>query len=351
MVHLRRWPRPYRAALAVHSDADEASVAAWREIFARFHDAGIPATGSIFFWAPRPQASWFDDPEGRRLRDAPVLAEWARAGLMEAIHGAGDFNQSPPPGRAFVEHAFAALHEAGVRLPIWTNHGNANNVHNVLRWNGFGDLPGPHYLADLLRAHGIRFVWPQRLTHLIGQDRPCSPAAYYGTLPGTAGWRRCAALAHPWVARRVGIEPFDGNELVQHETLRDGTPVVTFRRCGAWKRDGAPDLAWLLAPRWLDRLIASGGASIVYVHLARGWPPPAGVFEAIARRSRQIWLVPAARLLRYVVVRQSLRWRAERDRVVLEPTDHPVLGRIPTADDVRDLALEDALGRPVEMLS
>lgn len=349
-VALRRFPAPFRAALAIHSDADDAAPRALADILAFFRETlGLPATGSLFFWAPPPQASWFDDAEGRRPRDRDLLADLCRRGWIDAIHGLGDYNDAPPPGRELARRALDDLAQAGARLPLWTNHGNPRNAQNVLRWSGRGDLPGPQYIADLLREHGVRFVWPQRITHVPGQDRPCAPGEYYASYPNGSPLRRALARSHAWVARRLDIEPFDGNDLARIEPLRDGTPMYTFRRYGIWKRDGAPNLAEILAPARLDRLVETGGAAIVYVHLARGWPADLSVLEHVAERSRagDLWVVPASRLLRHSVVRDALRWRVEPERILIDAVEDPVLGRVPTADDLATLAFNDPAGRKV----
>jgi hypothetical protein len=350
-VRLRRWPAPFRAALAIHSDADDASVEDWRRILSAFHDAGVPATGVLFMWAPPPQASWFDDPQGGRTRDADALASLVRSGMIDAVHGLGDYNDAPPPQRAFAERAFTALEQAGIRLSVWTNHGNPRNAQNLLCRSGFGDIPGsPHYIGDLLRAHGVRFVWPQYLTHVIGQDRPCRPAEHYRTYTDRPAWRRHLARIHPWIARRLNIEPFEDNALLRRTALRDGTPVFTFRRYGIWKRDAATDLEWMFTPDRLERLIKTGGACVTYIHLARRGPPPRKTIEAIASRAGDIWIAPVSRLLRFAAVRDALRWRTEPGRIVIERSEDPILGAIPSAEDLQLLSFEDPLRRRVEVV-
>ena len=77
----------------------------------------------------------------------------------------------------------------------------------------------------------------------------------------------------------------------------------------------------LIAPGMLDRLIETGGVSIVYLHLGQqhesSWFPltPESVvaLEKLAARSctGQIHATTVSRLLRYVQMRSNLRWTAK----------------------------------------
>ena len=106
---------------------------------------------------------------------------------------------------------------------------------------------------------------------MIGQDRDASPAEYYSghaDRPGLA--RLMARAAHGLserLVRKAGIEPYTGNRLLERRTLRDGRDLAVFRRYGRWKFDTISRLPEILTPAVLDRLVASGGAMAVYLHI------------------------------------------------------------------------------------
>jgi hypothetical protein len=67
--------------------------------------------------------------------------------------------------------------------------------------------------------------------------------------------------------RKAGIEPYAGNRLVERRALRDGREVLAFRRYGRWRFDTISLLPEILSEAVLDRLVASGGSMVVYLHI------------------------------------------------------------------------------------
>ena len=230
---------------------------------------GLPVASSMFVYsrnpAAPPQAAYLDG-------DRDGLLEAVRRGWIDSLHGLGDFTTAQPCTRDLARRAFEALAADGVRLKVWTNHGGPENRQNLLRPGSSGDEPGSSfYHADLAWEYGIRFVWPSELTPVIGQDRDASPAEYYAShedRPWAARWMARAAhgLSEPLV-RKAGIEPYRGNRLVEHRKLRDGRDIAVFRRYGRWRFDTISRLPEILTPAVLDRLVASGGAMVVYLHI------------------------------------------------------------------------------------
>lgn len=230
---------------------------------------GLPVASSMFAYsrnpAAPPQAAYLDgDREG--LRDA-----WQR-GWIDSLHGLGDFAAATPCTRDLAKRAFDALAADGVKIEVWTNHGGPENVQNLLRPGTVGDVPGSSaYLSDLAAEYGIRYLWPSELTPVVGQDREATAAEYYAAhaeRPGAA--RLLARLAHGWsegLVRKAGIEPYAGNRQVERRKLRDGREILAFRRYGRWRFDTISLLPEILTETVLDRLVASGGSMIVYLHI------------------------------------------------------------------------------------
>ena len=292
------------ASLALSIDCDGCTLDRLRQVFSYWagdeatplgRGLGLPVASSMFVYsrnpAAPPQAAYLDgDREG--LREA-----WRR-GWIDTLHAVGDFSADRPCTRDLARRAFDALAEDGVRLTVWTNHGGPENLQCLLREGSRGDDPGSStYLADLAEAYGIRFVWPSELTPVIGQGRPATAGEYYWSHVGRSGLSRTAArAAHALgggLVRKLGYEPYPGNDLVERRTLRDGRKVLCFRRYGRWRHDTISRLPSILSPAVLDRLEASGGAMVVYLHIG----PSAGetpetfaagmkVLDEVARRRR-----------------------------------------------------------------
>jgi len=293
------------AALALSIDCDGCTVERLHRVFRYWTGSGetefgpglgLPVASSMFAYsrnpAAPPQAAYLDG-------DRDGLLEAWRRGWIDSLHGLGDFSAAQPCTRELAKRAFEALSADGVRLQVWTNHGGPENVQNLLRPGTVGDVPNSAcYLADLAADYGIRYLWPSELTPVIGQDREAAAAEYYAAhadRPG--GARLLARLAHGWsegLVRKAGIEPYPGNRLLERRTLRDGRELLAFRRYGRWRFDTIALLPEILTEAVLDRLAASGGSMIVYLHIGpSGDETPerlrAGMkaMDAVARRVRE----------------------------------------------------------------
>jgi hypothetical protein len=262
-------------ALALSIDADGCTVDRLRRVLGYWAGReatelgpglGLPVASSMFAVsanpAAPPQAAYLDG-------DRDGLLDAYRRGWIDTLHSIGDFAADRPCTRDLAKRAFDALAADGVRLRVWTNHGGPENAQNFRKAGGTGDVPGsPAYLADLAADYGIRYAWLSALTPVVGQDRAASASEYYAGFPEAPGWKRFAASAFGGgVARRLGLEPYAGNRLVEPATLADGRPILAFRRYGRWRVDTVAQLPRILAPAVLDRLQAVGGRMVVYLHI------------------------------------------------------------------------------------
>jgi len=266
------------AALALSIDCDGCTVERLHRVFRYWATAeatefgsglALPVASSMFACSRNPgappQAAYLD---GDR---AGLLDAWRR-GWIDSLHGLGDFTAEQPCTRDLARQAFEALAADGIRIRVWTNHGGPENVQNLLRPGTLGDVPdSPCYLADLAAEYGIQYLWASELTPVIGQGRDVSPAEYYSAQVDASRLARWVArAAHGWserLVRKANIEPFSGNRLVDRRTLRDGREMSVFRRYGRWRFDTITRLPAILSRDVLDRLAASNGTMIVYLHI------------------------------------------------------------------------------------
>lgn len=318
-VSLRKYPYPYRAALAVLTDACQMSAARFDQVNAFAASLGIKVSGSFFCYSVEPETVEF-----AALRDSNRDLGRLKGGSFDTLHSYGNFNGRGGFVRAMAVQAVERLEREGIRVKIWTNHGDRFNTQNLLHEKAGGDVPGsPAYHSDLLERLGVRFAWNYELTHVPGQDRALSLAEYYRTAGGKRLWRAVlipAAVAADilpefeivvrTIAVRAGIVPYRGNELLRRQRLRDGRWVYVFRRYGDWKADRLPDLDRLLDSAALSRLRGKGGCSVLYTHFGKGdW----GGLDAFRRLkclqdSGDVWVPRAVQLLEYAALRRELRW-------------------------------------------
>ncbi len=266
------------AALALSIDCDGCTLERLHRVFRYWTGSGdtefgpalgLPVASSMFAYsrnpAAPPQAAYMDgDRDG-------LLDAWKR-GWIDSLHGLGDFAASTPCTRDMAKKAFDALAADGVRLKVWTNHGGPENVQNMLRPGTVGDVKDSAcYLSDLALEYGVRFLWPSELTPVIGQGRDATPAEYYDAHVESSGAKRLLArAAHGWseaLVRKAGIEPYPGNRQVEKRALRDGREILAFRRYGRWRFDTIALLPEILTAPVLDKLAATGGMMIVYLHI------------------------------------------------------------------------------------
>jgi len=295
---LRRLPYPYRGALSIAGDAEGFSAEFFETLMAFLNSRGqtrfgiglgLEVTASLFFYdRSRTSLAYFADdaPGARRSRHADRLDDYLRAGWIDTNHAFGNFDGGGGFRRAHAEHAYEALARAGAVLPVFTNHGSADNIQNIGRDADYhrGDRPGDAaYHVDLFSAQGVRFAW----TDGLYIERP-------------------AAEAVP---------------LLLSTELQDGSIINGFRRVRGTGAN-APNLTSLGTQIGLlswEQLYAEGGVVVLYQHLgvlhkAQGQLTPATI-EAVAARpdvclapfrrlarerdEGRLWVAGLARLLRY----------------------------------------------------
>lgn len=361
-VTLRKHPYPYRTMLAICSDLDETPDGrVYREIvrFLNTHDStamgpgvGLEVGNSIFFMAPEGEFSYFGtDDAGREMVRALM-----RSGHVDCIHSYGALARN----RSDAETVIAELVRHGCELKVWVDHSKAPSNFGPDIMCGHGDLPGSEvYHSDLTRSYGIRYVWRGRTTGVVGQDAPIEPRSLTAIFRFAHPLRSSRTIAKQIVKISLGSRSHPkwtmhaANRVCQPAHLRDGRPIWEFLRsnphwggsgCGA-TADGISDV---LTDRILEHLVRRSAACVLYTHLGKVSDPkrPFGAetqhaFRQLAamHHSGQILVTTTHRLLRYLTVRQSLRYEAfcsaGHATIVLQAIDDSVFGvRQPSMDDL-----------------
>ena len=373
-VSLLRFPYPYRAMVAVCSDLD--STPDWQTywLIVKFlnttastsmgHGVGLEVGNSIYFdMPPNECAYWNTDDAGRDM-----FRTLMRSGHIDCLHSYGGLATT----RDHARRALDELARHGCRLSIWVDHGRSPTNFGPDIMHGHGDETGhAAYHADLTVDHGIRYVCRGRATSVIGQD---APPRIGGIFTARHPLRSCKTAAKELVKRALAhggsakYAMHAGNRALRLASLRDGRRVWEFLRSnphwgGISCCDTASGLGEVVTDEMLDLLVARQGVCILYTHLGKvndaQQPFPAATRQALQRlasyhRDGKVLVTTTHRLLRYLALRESMRYQAEHvgDSVVItiESMAEPIEGtRSPRLEEVQGITFEVPRKLPVKL--
>ena len=359
-IELLKFPYPYHAALAICSDIDGTS---W-ENFLTIHKflnsnqntvlgRGLSLPVSDSFWMYDKKGnnaafSYFKDFEGRTSNIAPAIRDLIRAGIIDVMHGYGNFVAVNEFSRKLTVQAIEELDKYGLKLKVWTNHGGIESVQNIgTLSSGKGDIYddplesnektiSPYYHSDLLSKYGIKFYWDCELslTGIVGQNRRCKMSEGYWGSPLYTGFKSKSKqlikgmllsldagihkIAHKHFIPWQSID--SQNTLIQNEKLRDDTPIYRFKRFGNGRLDWQDNFPDLLSDKVLKRLLEKKGYLILYIHLGdrKNKNNNLPLEKTVADRFRyladlfhleKLWVGTTSRILTYNLVNLNLDWQ------------------------------------------
>ena len=327
-VGLRKFPYPYRAALAISSDVDNTPDTATYFAMLDYLNGtgstpfgqglGLEVGNSFWFFngTGGRQVSYFDS-DGRETDFAAPCRQLWESGHIDTLHSYGNFDTGGFT-RQHAEKGVAALQTHGATIPVWVNHGNEHNSQNVGPHGPFhgGQPDSPAYHMDLTREAGMRYYWIGRLTHILGQDAR----------------RRFGVTAKRWLQELVRLLRYRNidrafydfsNRLILPATLQDGATVWDFQRwVNAWGEVtelDAVDLAVQLRPRNIAALIRNAGFLIIYTHMTENLPAARGLPDGLeaglknlkrAHDEGRLLVATSGRLLRYRELSQFVDYHA-----------------------------------------
>ncbi len=354
MVELRRFPYPYRAALTICSDIDGTSF----DHFLQIHEflntnhstslgKGLQLPiGDSFWMYDRPDIanhafSYFSDSSGHTSSIAPQIRELIHSGILDVMHGFGNFTSRQDFSRRLAGQAIDELVKHDLKLSVWTNHGGLESTQNIGQSSGGqGDVKdSPFYHTDLLLNYGLMFYWDAERSLLtnIGQDCPALFGDAYWRSPLYKGAKNrmksaikglltlADTAASPLLRKNlIPWQPFDHNEnqLISWDTLRDCSNFIKFKRVGLGRLDWSDDLPVLLNNRVIEKLLQCQGYLILYIHLGdrqdRSDHRPLSVstvktLEKLAGlyHDGNLWIHSTSRLLKYNFLTKFLKWSVE----------------------------------------
>ncbi len=360
-VTMRKFPYPYRAMLAIASDADGVTfrkfilIHRYLNTFERTSmgkGLGLDIADSFFFFVgtDRPgaidthntpwqdQMSYFYRLSTNDLRDARAIVHFSRVGWIDSLHGLGDFSMIDQNitlfERRYAETALRALRENRLRYTVWINHGNRSNVGNFgnpeSTYQQGDQKQSPYYIADLIVRSGVQYIWTRRDSE------------------------------------------FGLKSMLYPITLRDGVKRWGFYRYTDDGYDPWGDLLWnwnpmklakQLSPDHLRMIETRHLYSIIAQHLGGndmeipiyGANLLALINLAHAYREGRILVARTSRLLQYNEVQQwlhyTVRYTGVHADIDIDQIRDPVLGwRHPTLDDVRGITFYSSSPRQTRLL-
>jgi hypothetical protein len=354
-VERRPLPYPYRATLAVCSDLDETPGLELYTNTLRFLNTsgptpfgeglGLEVGNTMYFDMPAGQFSyWNTDDRGRATVRALM-----RSGHVDCLHSFGDLATT----RAHAARALEDLDRHDCRLQVWVDHAVAPSNFGADIMHGFGDVSGaPAFHADLTWDYGVRFVWRGRVTSVTGQGVPRRVGGIFDARHAVQSGRTFAKEAAKGVLGRVArrYQAHATNELVRADTLRTGHAVQEFTRCnphwgGVSRGETATGFGEVVRQDMLDRLVARGGACVLYTHLGKTITPSRPFTErgldgwrrlARAHHDGLILVTTTRRLLGTWAAARALTWAAREDQGATV-IDVQALGTRPSAGGAGDL--------------
>lgn len=384
-VRLRRFPFPYRCALAICNDTDGMT----REAFLDWHcfvngnrptaigdGLGLEVGDSFWVWSDDGSLSLFHGrPHEKDLPPSPdtqTIVNFARAGLLDTLHGFGCWAEEYALPRDRAAYALEYLDCLDLNPRVWVNHGGGFfRYHNIAGpWSYYqqGDTPGrPSYCLDLLLNAGIRYFWSDGFYDVAkfgDHHRFASDASLRRALADYNFRRYFYRKIAPDDPRSVPVFPDLATEELSHwqqrifnRTLipvvaKDNSRVLFFKRYRGHEAPTVAALALQLSEDHLNQLERVEGVAIIYQHLGvwralgrakggasqrRTRPPVLDVnaiwaLRDLAERYRagRILVATTLRLLDYLHLAHNLRFSVERwpDKtlIVIKGAESPVYG-------------------------
>jgi glycosyltransferase involved in cell wall biosynthesis len=368
-VSLRRFPHPYRAAIAICSDIDETKTTEEFLEIQRFlntknatsmgEGVGLEIGNSFYFYDQEGGFSYFSHDE----RAQRVIIELIRAGYIDCLHTYGDAAMS----RDQVLRALAALCKADCTLDVWVNHHGARTSLGRKFEYMFGECRGDDprsdaYHADATLDYGIRFAWIGATTRLVGQSSANSSASLSTVFDLQYPLRSSVSVLKEMrksALGRWGDERYvmcRQNRLTRPTQLEDGQRVHEFvRYCnhpvGVSHGATSRGLAYAISRRALDRLKATQGFMIVYTHLGKNGDCEQFIAPETQERLRdlerdyrngEVYVTTTSKLLNYHHAHQYAAWSYQQTngctQIHIHCLDDPAFGKIiPTIEQLQGL--------------
>ncbi len=346
-VYLRKIPFPYRSGLSICNDIDftdsyEKFIAIQsfmnEQVGIKFTNTFFPFHGSEF--------SLFSGSEA----DKAAIIKYIKEGAIDAIHSYGekiDFT------RQDAIRVLGELKQNNCNLNIWIDHAQSKSNFCKYRFLGQGDIPQEkEYHADLTLAYGIKFIWTEHLTNIIGQDTPLSPGKILQIFDQENKIRSLLNIFKTLLKIILSICGykkyifFKNNALIKITTLKDRQKVYefirfnnSFKKSGEARKSSFSELSHIISDKVINQLKKNCGYSIIYVHLAKDFDLNSAkgkkAVAALLNLKKEfdngnIYVTSIPKVLNYYITHKHLEWSYKKDsegcHIYINAVDDPIFG-------------------------
>jgi len=366
-VTLRKFPYPYKAAMAICSDIDGTTTVEefleiqkflnTKEITSMGKGIGLEIGNSFMMYAPPTCAFSYYSP---KPENAQIIKKFIKSGYIDCMHSYG---QKADFTRKDAIEAVKELTENRCKVDVWVDH--ATTVDNLGddRTFGLGDHEDSSvYHADITLAYGIKFVWLGRITMVIGQSVPITLKTFSSIYDSRHPVDSLKNMSKEFAKNVLGV--FGNRKYAMHKSydltritrLDDGQKVYEFLRFdNHWKgvARGATSkrLAYVISDQTLERLKEVGGYMVVYTHLGKN----SDCSQVIAKETQialrnlageyekgNIYVTTTSKLLNYYLSHKYLDWSYESSGdetvITISSVKDPVFGTfVPTPQDLHGI--------------
>ncbi len=347
-IKLRKFPYPYRACLSICSDIDYTDT---RQKFERIQafmnkEVGINFTNTFFPFHDQGDFSLFSG----SVEDKTAILKYIKDGVIDAIHSYGERKCF---SRQDALKVLEELKRNNCCLKIWIDHAESPSNFCKYRFPGKGDLTAEkEYHADLTKDYGIKFIWTERLTNIIGQDTSLSLAALWQIYNRNEPVKSFVQLSKTLIkiilsfCGNVKYDFYKSNTLVRIATLADKQKVYEFIRYNNSfqeprnaKRSSFSELYRIINDRMLSYLKKVCGYSIVYAHLGKDFDlnsedgkKSAAALYSLKKESDEgnIYVASTTKILNYYITHKYLKWSCKKDNqgynIYIDAVNDPISG-------------------------
>jgi len=366
-VSIRKFPYPYKAAIAIANDIDSTNTV---EEFINIHEflntkkmtnmgegVGLEIADSFFMFNPKNHFSYFSN----REIDKFIIRKFIEAGYIDSIHSWGDGYSD----RNDAIKSISELKKHGLNLKIWINHSKEKS--NFGGWYSayLGDcVESKYYHSDITLSYGIKFVWLGSSTCIIGQSVPINIMNFIGSfdfeypLKSTRNivkniGKNIISLFRLWETR---YSLHWKNDLVKVVELKDGQKVYEFTRY-----DNHPDgigfgadsknMAYNLSERVIKQLKDVRGYGILYTHFGKNLDCKHEICEETQKalrnlekeyRTGEVYVTTTSKLLTYYIIQKNLKtiYSINQGVVIIEIlcVEDPIFGKfIPNLEELQGI--------------
>jgi hypothetical protein len=355
LIVLRKFPYPFKAALAISNDIDNTETLEEFLEIQKFVNTkentgmgkgiGLEIGSGFFFHEPPGNAIYYFAADRNVSKN---IIRFIKAGYIDFMHS---FGKKVNFTREDAITAIRELKKFECKIDVWIDHTRSiDNLGND-RTFGEGDYPdSAAYHADLTLNFGIKYVWLGRVTMIAGQSVPINLKTFTNILdfdhPFHSFVNLCKELGKN-ILGNFGNKKYalhKGNDLVKITTLDDGQKIYEFMRFdNFWRGVGtgadAKGLAYSISEKTLNRLKRNDGYMIVYTHLGRN----SGCSQYLCKETQNalrnlaneyrignIYVTTTSKLLNYFIVHRYLDWSYDaangQVKIIISKVEDPIFG-------------------------